>query len=347
MVFAKLNPYTAGLTRMAELKYNNHCFTLRQYESVLDCLLRNAQPIPYACKAGMCQACLVKAVDCNATPESKKWVKPALQAKGYTLACQWVPEQDVTVALPSVEEFSVAIRIRALNKLNDSVMQVLLEVCDPATMFAYRPGQYLSLINPHGLARSYSIANNYEVDGFIELHVGKTLHGVFTRWLFTEAMVGDVLHMRGPTGDCYYHSAFEKDQPLLLAGTGTGLAPLYGIACDALAQGHTGEIVLYHGGRSSTQLYHVAELQALAHTWKNFKYVPCTLEASVLPGALTGKLEQSVAQRLDPATLPQTLVFLCGAPDFVYEMRKRAYLKGARSANIFCDPFTERKVAGT
>jgi NAD(P)H-flavin reductase/ferredoxin len=329
---------------MAELKFNNHSFTLSQYESVLDCLLRNAEPIPYACKAGMCQACLVKAIDCEATPESKKWVKPALQAKGYTLACQWVPEADVTVALPSVEEFSVAVRIRALTRLNDSVMQLLLDVCDPATMFAYRPGQYLSLINPQGLTRSYSIANNYEVDGFLELHIARTLQGVFTHWLFTEAAVGKILHMRGATGDCYYHDSFDKEQPLLLAGTGTGLAPLYGIVRDALAKGHTGAIALYHGGRSEAQLYYVAELQALARGHENFTYFPCTVEASGLPAALTGKLEQSLAQQLDSATLAQTLVFLCGAPDFVHAMRKRAYLKGARSANIFCDPFTERKV---
>ncbi len=347
MAFTPTNPYTAALTRMPELKFKNHSFPLRQYESVLDCLLRNAEPVPYACKAGMCQACLVKAIDCEATPESKKWVKPALQAKGYTLACQWVPEADVQVALPSVEEFSVAVRIRALKLLNDCVMQVLLDVCDPATMFAYRPGQYLSLINPQGLARSYSIANNCEVDGFIELHVARTLHGVFTQWLFTDAAVGTFLHMRGPTGDCYYHDAFEKDQPLLLAATGTGLAPLYGIVRDALAKGHTGAIALYHGGRSIAQLYYVAELKALARAHENFTYCPCTIEASGLPAALTGKLEQIVAQGLDAATLPQTLVFLCGAPDFVHDMRKRAYLKGARSANIFCDPFTERKVVSS
>jgi CDP-4-dehydro-6-deoxyglucose reductase, E3 len=329
---------------MAELKFKNRCFTLRQYESVLDCLLRNAEAVPYACKAGMCQACLVKAVACEATPESKKWVKPALQAKGYTLACQWVPEQDVQVALPSVEEFSVAVRIRALNLLSDSVMQLLLDVSDPASMFAYRPGQYLSLINPMGIARSYSIANDYEADGFIELHIARTSHGIFTHWVFTTAAIGSMLHMRGPTGDCYYHAAFEKDQPLLLAGTGTGLAPLYGIALDALGQGHTGSIKLYHGGRSSAQLYYVDELRALARAHKNFSYLPSTIETGNSPGTFTGKLEQNVAQQLDPEILPRTLVFLCGAPEFVHDMRKRIYLKGGRSANIFCDPFTERKV---
>jgi NAD(P)H-flavin reductase/ferredoxin len=301
-------------TRMAELKFQNRCFTLRQYESVLDCLLRNAEAIPYACKAGMCQACLVKAVACDATPESKKWVKPALQAKGYTLACQWVPEQDVQVALPSVEEFSVAVRIRALNALNDSVMQLLLDVSDPGDMFAYRPGQYLSLINPMGIARSYSIVNDYETDGFIELHIARTSHGIFTHWLFDVAAIGCMLHMRGPLGNCYYHDLFEKDQPVLLAGTGTGLAPLYGIAHDALARGHRGSVKLYHGGRSSAHLYYVDELQELASAHENFSYFPCTIEDSGQPAVLPGNLEQNVAGQLDPATLPQTLVFICGAP---------------------------------
>jgi NAD(P)H-flavin reductase len=332
------------LDTMADLKFKSRTFHLKQYESVLDCLLRNGEAIPYACKAGMCQACLIRAVDCEASAESRKWIRAELQAKGYTLACQWVPDADVAAELPDVEEFSVAVRISELSPLNARVLRLRLEPEEPAMMFAYRPGQYLSLINPDGIARNYSLANDYEQDHFLELHISSTTHGVFTHWLFNEAKSGMQLHMRGPAGDCHYSNMEGDTFPLLLAGTGTGLAPLYGIARDALRQGHGGPIDLYHGGRTSAQLYYVEELRQLARDNLNFHYHPCVIEAGDDSGMTSGRLETLVASGLETATVPQTRVFLCGAPDFVYAMRKRIFLKGVRAGHIHCDPFTERNV---
>ncbi|MEY4642208.1 MAG: ferredoxin reductase [Pseudomonadota bacterium] len=329
---------------MAELRFKNRSLPLQPYESVLDCLLRNGEHLPYACKAGMCQACLIRAVDCEATPESRKWIKPALQARGYTLACQWVPEGDVAAEVPAIEEFSVAARIDSLAVLNERVMRVCLRPEDPARMFAYRPGQYLTLINPAGLARSYSIANDYEAEGFIELHIASTTHGEFTQWLFTKAQSGMMLHMRGPAGECHYANIDGDSHPLLLAGTGTGLAPLYGIARDALQRGHRGEINLYHGGRTTAQLYYVDELRALALAHPNFHYHGCVSDTGAAAGLLQGRLEPLVEKGLDSSAIAQTQAYLCGAPEFVHAMRKRLFLKGLRSANIHCDPFTERTV---
>ncbi|MCW8396844.1 FAD-binding oxidoreductase [Legionella sp. PATHC039] len=39
------------------------------------------------------------------------------------------------------------------------------------------PGQYLSLINPEGTIRDYSIANIPSDDGYIELHIKSYLQG--------------------------------------------------------------------------------------------------------------------------------------------------------------------------
>jgi CDP-4-dehydro-6-deoxyglucose reductase len=332
---------------MPELRFNNRTLTLAPNETVLDCLLRHGEPIPYACKAGMCQACLIRAVDCTATDESRKWVKPELQAKGYTLACQWVPNTDVAAALPGVEEFSVAVRIRELQLLNERVLRVRLAPEELLRMFAHRPGQYLTLISPSGLPRSYSIANSYARDGFIELHIASTAHGEFTGWLFRDARVGTLLHMRGPAGDCYYDANDGEHHPLVLAGTGTGLAPLYGIARDALQQSHRGPIHLYHGARTPAQLYYRDELAQLARNHGNFTYFACASEPGDASDILPGRLEPLVERSIEASLAAQTRAYLCGAPDFVYAMRKRLFLKGLRAQHIHCDPFTEREVAGS
>jgi len=335
---------------MAKVTFKNQTYELNQYESVLDCLLRNGQHIPYACKAGMCQACLVKAVDCDATQESKKWIKESLQQRGYTLACQWFPDTDVGVALPTVDEFSVKVSIRSIEPLNKRTVRLIMDVSEPGTMFHYIPGQYVTLINPKGIARSYSVANNFEDDQYLEFHISETRQGIFTGWLFNEASPGDVLHMRGPAGDCFYSNGSKESFPIILAGTGTGLAPLYGIARDALKQGHQGEISLYHGGRTSDHLYCVEELASMQDSHDNFHYIPCAREDSgeaVVDNIRSGNVEKVVDELMDTASLATTRVYLCGAPDFVHGMRKQIFLKGASSRNIYCDPFLERSVAPT
>ncbi|HTR00864.1 MAG TPA: 2Fe-2S iron-sulfur cluster binding domain-containing protein [Candidatus Acidoferrum sp.] len=319
---------------------------LQPHETVLDCLLRHGVALSYACKAGMCQACLVRAVGCTADEESRKWIKPELQAKGYTLACKWVPQQDVGAELPNLADFAVKSHIAALEPLNAGVLKVTLAIDDPRRMFAYRPGQYLNATNPHGVTRAYSIANDYAADGQVELHIGSTAHGEFSGWLFRQAKVGDLLYLSGPAGSCHYDPVDDADSPLLLAGLGTGLAPLYGIVHDALRRGHTQDIHLYHGGRTAAQLYLIDELRALARQHANFHYHPCVIEAGSddPPRCGNGRLEQLVTNDMAKARLASYRHYLCGSPDFVHGLRKKLYLQGARSEHIHCDPFTERSV---
>ena len=333
------------LLTMAELGYNSRRLLLQPDESVLDCLLRNGEAVPYSCKAGRCQACLIKAVDCESTPESRAGLKAALQEQGYTLACQWIPHNDVSAALPAVDEFSTVVRIAELQLLNDAVLRVRLTLEDPAALFVCRPGQYLSLIHPSGLTRSYSVANDFMHDQFIELHVGRTSHGLFSTWLFDHAESGNLMHVRGPAGNCSYSGLDGDDFPILLAGTGTGLAPLYGIAVDALRQDHRGTIGLYHSARTPQYFYYADKLHRLAKAHGNFHYHPC-VTAPHAPGSTSRYgMEELLDAFLEQEKPPQTRVYLCGAPEFVQAMHKRLYLKGARAAHIHSDLFIERSVA--
>ncbi len=331
---------------MPQVTFDAGSFSLNANESVLDCLLRNKRQIPYACKAGACQACLVKAVDCTPTSKACNGLKQTLQAGGYALACQWVPDADVQVTLPGLDEAASEVLISSLDMLGPDILRVRLAQVAGRSLFQSRPGQYLNLINPAGVSRSYSIANDAAADGFLELHVANTTQGIFTRWLFTEAKRGDRLHIRGPAGDCFYVKDAAQDFPLLLAGTGTGLAPLHGIVHDALRQQHKGPITLLHGGRSADRLYYVNELQVLERQHAAFSYQPLSLAA---PGADSrvrqGDLAETALASLDPARLADTRVFLCGAPDFVQQLRKKIFLKGVKSSHIFCDAFVTRPVA--
>jgi hypothetical protein len=77
-----------------------------------------------------------------------------------------------------------------------------------------------------------------------------------------------------------------------------------------------------------------------------FSYRPLVLDAPAPDARIQqGDVLDAALASLDPARLADTRVYLCGAPDFVQQLRKKIFLKGVRSSNIFCDAFVTRPVA--
>ncbi|MDP1166043.1 hypothetical protein Q6281_31615, partial [Klebsiella pneumoniae] len=73
------------------------------------------------------------------------------------------------------------------------------------------------------------------------------------------------------------------ERPLILIGTGSGIAPLHGILRDALRQGHTGPIHIYHGTRQPEDLYLDQSLHDLASRHDNVHYYPCVSQPDAPP----------------------------------------------------------------
>jgi CDP-4-dehydro-6-deoxyglucose reductase len=321
-------------------------FSLDADETVLDCLLRNDHDISYACRSGVCQSCLIKVTLGAVDEKAGAGLKETLRADGYVLACQCMPDNDLTIAMPGADAAAVEVTILSKTLLSSSVMCLRLAPIAGAECFASRPGQYLSLINPAGVARSYSIANDFEGDGFWELHIANTSHGLFTQWLFNEAQPGMALHVRGPAGDCFYVNNDAEDFPILLVGTGTGLAPLYGILNTALRSGHQGPVTLLHGGLNPERLYLLDELKQLSVEKSGVSYKALVLNNDQGDGRVEiGDLTQVALESIKPEDFSRQRVYLCGAPDFVNTMRRSIFLKGVKSSNIFCDAFVTRAPA--
>jgi NAD(P)H-flavin reductase len=114
--------------------------------------------------------------------------------------------------------------------------------------------------------------------------------------------LGDRLQIVGPAGNCFYES-IDADQPPVLIGSGTGLAPLWGVLRDALRRDHRGPIRLYHGARNKEGLYLVDELEALAKERDNFFYRACVLDPAVGYGDIVTAVLQN-ENKLKDSTLP-------------------------------------------
>ncbi|MBL1432206.1 MAG: 2Fe-2S iron-sulfur cluster binding domain-containing protein [Gammaproteobacteria bacterium] len=322
------------------LAYDGECYSIEDGASVLDTLLDQGIEIPHSCKSGVCQSCMVEVVTGTPTEASQTGLKATFKALNYALSCCLVAKEDLGVSLPNAEDSEVPVSIIKMEVLNHNVLRLCLKTKKQLDTI---PGQYLSLITSDSLARSYSVANIPEVDGYIELHIRIIPNGRLGAWLLNDARLWMEVKLRGPAGECFYvcEKDEENDFPMVLAGTSTGLAPLYGIVRDALAQGHKGSIDLFHGALQPEDLYLVDELYDLSQQHKNFSYIPCVMKGNDGDFYTCGDIQELVAKHV--VNKKDARLYLCGAPDLVNAMKKTAFLSGIASKHIFNDAFLPSK----
>ncbi|MFA6242004.1 MAG: 2Fe-2S iron-sulfur cluster-binding protein [Candidatus Hydrogenedentales bacterium] len=322
---------------MSELVFEGDTLAVPLGGTVLEALEAAGVHAPSSCRSGICQSCVMRAVEGTPPPVAQAGLRDTLRAQGYFLACMCKPEGRLVVSRPDAAGLRFTARIAGVRSLNGAVAELRLH-CD--STFEYRPGQFLNLIHPQGAVRSYSLASVPGVDDALHLHVARVPGGVMSGWVHDHAQEGDTLEILGPHGNCFYVEG-NPAQPLLLAGTGTGLAPLYGIVNDALRQNHTGPIHLFHGSIRKDGLYLVDELRALSRCHPNLHYHPCVLEGDVGEDIHTGPLDVYIASALP--SLKGFRVYLCGHPDLVKLLQKKTFLMGASIKEIFADAFVPAK----
>jgi len=184
--------------------------------------------------------------------------------------------------------------------------------------------------------RNYSLASVPALEADLILHVARVAGGLVSGWVFDAARPGDAVVLSEARGSCSY-GAESPDASLLLIGTGSGVAPLYGMARDALHQGHRGRIALFHGSRTPQGLYLDGALRALAADHENFHYGPC-IDAEAAPaGSMTGTPVAVALGRFPD--LQGWRVTLCDNPAMVEAGRMACFLAGAASSAIHADPF--------
>ena len=301
--------------------------------SVLDCLTARGHAVPSACRAGVCQSCLMRAVRGAVPDKAQAGLTPTMTARGLFLACQCFPTEDLEVALADDAIERTDATVSGIDRLNDDIHAVHLR---PSRPFAYRPGQFLRLFMDSRTSRNYSLASVPTLDDDLELHVRRFSGGLVSGWIFEQLKPGDTVTISEAFGDCFYVPG-KPDQNILLLGTGCGLAPLYGIARDALNSQHRGKIRLYHGARDSRGLYFTERLRQIEAAHPNFRYRPCISGEASADGYWAGTpLELALTDNPD---LTGWRVYLCGNPQMVDAARIETFLAGAASSEIFADPF--------
>ncbi|HVB41267.1 MAG TPA: 2Fe-2S iron-sulfur cluster binding domain-containing protein [Streptosporangiaceae bacterium] len=323
------------------LTFEGRDYELRPGESVLEGMARHGVGLPSACRAGSCQACLVRAVRGDPGPDAHRGLKETWRECGYFLACVARPASDLTVAQPGSDVFTPA-TLSALHWLVPGVLRVRLR---PERPIGFRGGQHLTLSRGDGVTRSYSVANlpaEAERVG-LEFHVRVYPGGAMSEWL-ARARPGARLRIGAPAGECFYTPG-NPGRTLLLAGTGTGIGPLMAIAKDALARHHAGPIVLIHGAARPAGLYLGTRCPDLetgcppgsqqAITTAKVSWQTCVLSDGADIEEVVNREYAALGDRTRTAK-----AYLCGGSGSVTRMRRALFMAGMSLADIHADQFT-------
>ena len=315
------------------IKFEQQTFVPLENESVLDCLLRHGVEAPYSCRNGICQTCLMRATKGSPTVSSQKGLKQAQIQQKFFLACACVTQEEMEIVLPDSQSNRFETSVTDKTFLSDSVLRVRLKRPEN---FSYFAGQFLTIFKTKNVGRSYSLASVPEVDNYLEFHIHIIPGGQVSQWLANDISVGDTITISEALGNCIYIGA-AKTQPLVLIGTGTGIAPLLAIVRQAVISGHPEPIKLYHSAKTNSELYLNEELKALDARHDNVNYFSCVTREQPETGERQGRASDLAIE--DISDFKGYAVYLCGNPDMVNSTKRKMFLAGASLQNIHADPF--------
>jgi len=318
---------------MPQITFEGKRYHLVDKETVLDGLLRHGVAVRSSCRTGICQSCIMRAMDHAPPPESQKGLRESLKSRNHFLACQCHPATDMEVALPGDEDLPwYSAEVVAKEKLSDRVVQLTLHRPEN---FSFQAGQFINVMHDD-VIRSYSIASVPHPQSTIELHIYRIDNGRMSTWIHNRLTVGEHLQIQGPFGDCVYTPG-SPEQPLLLVGTGCGLAALRGVIHSALEQGHSAPIHFFHGSHSVDGVYMRDEMSTLAQSHPQFHYTACVSKGEAPQGYTSGRATDIALARYPQ--LKGWRVFVCGNSEMVKTTKRLAYIAGAALGNIHSDPF--------
>ncbi|GAA3943184.1 2Fe-2S iron-sulfur cluster binding domain-containing protein [Litoribacillus peritrichatus] len=298
-------------------------------KSVLENLLAYGFAVPNSCRAGICQACKLLAIDGEVAAEAQNGLSDAQKQLGIFLACCCRASSSLTVGLPDAAQISQQARVLEKALIAENVLRLRLKVD-----FKWQPGQVINCLKDDTLIRSYSIASTM-AEGFVELHIRLYPNGRFGQWAKQALHEGDLLRVELPFGECVYDPA-SYQQDLLLVATGTGLAPLIGIIKEAIANHHQGHLILYVGAGEPSHFYYAQELSALAAGFSGLK-VHYVARRNPEDTMFAGNVEDVVlAQHTQMKGLR---AYLCGAPEMTSALMKKCFMRGIKKADLLVDAF--------
>lgn len=194
-------------------------------------------------------------------------------------------------------------------------------VAEPARLFLYKPGQFITLeleIDGARVARSYTLSSSPSAPYRLSITVKRMPGGQVSNWLHDHLHPGMALDIQGPAGQ--FNAVDIRANKLLLLSGGVGITPLMSMARWFLDTCAEVDLVFAHSARSPADIIYRRELEQMAAS------TPRVALHLVCDGTAPGEPWAGYRGRLSPVLLELL------APDF----REREVLCCGPSAYMHC-----------
>src|SRR5579883_2622410 len=311
------------MTNYRTVSVSGRTFRVRAGDVLLDGALAAGVDMPHDCRAGTCGTCMVQVV-------KGQTVCGETHTQGMVHACQARVVSDLEVEMEDVPEIDTTrARLTGLRELAPDIVELTIA---PEKEISYLPGQYFRFAFNGFPARAYSPTASFDgrIGGrVIRLNVNRVRDGRVSSALGSSIRPGHRLRVQGPFGRAFLRPGGKGR--LILAGSGTGFAPIWAITCMALRENRDRPIVVIAGARRLSGLYMRRALGLVARL-PNVTVIPTIEEGpSPYPSLRIGRIEDHL-----PRLAPSDIVYACGSPRMVSALAGRVEDAGA---TFFADPF--------
>nr|WP_316639500.1 2Fe-2S iron-sulfur cluster-binding protein [uncultured Roseateles sp.] len=324
---------------------NGKQFAATDEQTLLDAALAAGLPLEHSCRTGRCGSCKVLLLAGQTRPlRPDSCLSEAEHAAGWVLSCTEAAETDVSLdaedlsPLQGIAPKTLPARIARLERLADDVLRVVLRL-PPNAAFRYLPGQYVNIIAPGGLRRSYSIANAEVGAGQLEFYIRQVDGGALSAYWFERAQANDLLRLDGPRGSFYLRDV--AGARLIFLATGTGIAPIKALLeqlsrSDAAAL--PASVELLWGGRQPADLFWTPET-----TLPALNYTPVLSRADAGWNGARGHVQDVLLAQ--NASLAGAQVYACGSSAMIESAREQLQTAGLARKSFHSDAFVSSDTA--
>lgn len=307
-------------------------------ETLLDAAQRQGIVFNYSCRTGRCSSCKGRVITGETVAQqTETGLTEAEHQQGYVLTCVRQALGPVQLDIADLGDISLPeartlpCRILSLSPLAPDVMRVTLRLPPTATV-DFLPGQYIDIIGPEGLRRSYSIANAPRADRSIELHIREVNGGAMSQYWFHTAKVNDLLRLRGPLGTFFVREQADKD--LVFLATGTGIAPIKAILeglSTLQTEAQPRSVSVYWGGRHERDLYWTP------NQFQNVRFIPVLSRGESTWAGARGHVQDILLN--ERPILENFHVYACGSEAMIASARSQLLAAGLAPGQFHSDAF--------
>lgn len=318
---------------------NGKRFDAQEHESLLDAAARAGIHLSYSCKTGRCSSCKCRLIS-GTTEALHDAIGLGTQEKseGWILSCVSAAATDIMLEAEDLGDLHIPdaktlpCRISQIDFLAPDVVRVFLRF-PPTADFQFLPGQYVDVIGPGSIRRSYSLANADFLNRQLELHIRKVNGGAMSNYWFSQAKPNDLLRIHGPLGTFFLRDVQGAD--LVFLATGTGIAPIKSMLASIgsiPASDHPRSIHIFWGGRTPDDFY-IRPESAVGIQSCNF------VLSREYPGwqGIRGYVQDAVLN--SEIQLKQAMVYACGSDAMIQSAKQSLTKAGLPSKSFYSDAF--------